>query len=298
MGVSAFRGVWLAASALFAVQAFGQNLEEMEFSQQEVAPGLYMLQHMAGGNIGLLVGEDGVLMIDDHISQVSEKLKAAVAEVTDQPIKFLVNTHWHFDHTGNNAVYGVEGSIIVAHDNVRYRLKNGQQSSAFGRPVPPAPQEALPVITFDEGLSFHLNDETVEVLHPPPAHTDGDAVVYFKNANVAHLGDMYWNGFYPLVDGTSGGSLPGMIAGIEAALKRVNADTKIIPGHGMLSNRAQLENFLQMLKTSKVRVGKLKDAGNTLEEVVAAAPLKDLDATWGQGFIKPELWLTIVYNTL
>ena len=292
-----FAGMLVAVMASLAARA-QPDVSNIEFNSSEIKPGLYLLEATGGGNIALSVGDDGVLMVDDHLAPLSDKLQSAIGNITSQPVKFLVNTHWHFDHAGNNQGFGEMGSIIVAHENVRYRLKNGQETSAFGQPVPPSPPAALPVVTFEQGLSFHFNNETIEVLHPAPAHTDGDAVVYFINANVAHLGDLFWNGMYPLVDATSGGSLPGMIEGVTAAVAKIDDNTLVIPGHGGLGDKQQLLSFLAMLETSMQRVGDLKSEGNTIEQIIAARPLADLDQQWGKGFIQPDHWLRIVYSTL
>jgi glyoxylase-like metal-dependent hydrolase (beta-lactamase superfamily II) len=288
-----------AIAALTSIQALAQpDFSKIEISSTKIKPGLYVLEGTGGGNIGLSVGDDGVLMIDDHLVQLTDKLRAAISDITDQPVKYLLNTHWHFDHTGNNQSFGESGSIIVAHDKVRERMKKGQAVTAFGFEVPPAPAAALPVVTFGQSMTFHVNGDTVEVNHIAPAHTDGDAVVYFLDANVVHLGDLYWNGMYPLVDASSGGSMAGMIAGSKAAMARIDDSTVVIPGHGAISNKQGLRAYLEMLETSSVRIAALKAQGKSVEDIVAAKPLADLDGTWGGGFINPDNWVQIVYSTL
>lgn len=283
--------------AMVPFSAVAQDLSEVEIQTVKVAEGIYMLQGQ-GGNIGLSVGADGVFMIDDQFAPLSEKIQRAVAQLTDQPVRFLINTHWHFDHTGGNENFGQGGAVIVAHDNVRERLLKGQTMAAFNKEIPPAPKVALPVITFDRGVTFHWNNETLEVLHPAPAHTDGDAVIYFKDANVVHTGDLYFNGFYPFIDAGSGGSVAGVIAGVTEVLARIDENTKVIPGHGQLSNKAELTAYRDMLKTLYGRIKALKEQGKSLEEVKAAKPTADYDAQWGGGFLAPEVWVELVYSAI
>jgi cyclase len=278
---------------LLAQQDFGQvNIKTIE-----VAPGIYML-HGAGGNIGLSIGDDGVFMIDDQYAPLTEKIQQAIASLTEQPLRFVINTHWHLDHTGGNENLGQGGAIIVAHDNVRERLLKGQTIEALNTDIPPAPPVALPVITFEQGVTFHWNDETLEVIHTMPAHTDGDAVIYFKNANVVHTGDLFFNGFYPFIDASSGGSAAGMIKSAEALLARIDDNTLVIPGHGPLSNKAELNVYKEMLQTPYDRIKSLKEEGKSQEQIVAAKPTADYDAEWGDGFMQPDQWVQIVYSTL
>jgi len=282
----------------FSVAAMAQeDFSEVTIKTTEVTSGIYMLEG-AGGNIGLSVGTDGVFMIDDQFAPLTEKISQAIAGLTDQPLRFLINTHWHFDHTGGNENLGQGGAIIVAHDNVRERMLNGQTMEAFNIVVPPAPPVALPVVTFDQGVTFHWNDDTLEVIHVAPAHTDGDAVIYFKKANVVHTGDLYWNGLYPFIDAGSGGTTSGMISGVAEIISRIDSDTKVIPGHGPLSNKAEIQAFHDMLQTLYSRIKALRDEGKTMEEIVAAKPTAEYDAQWGNGFLAPDPWVQIVYSTL
>ena len=274
-----------------------QNFSQVSINTTEVAPGIYMLEG-AGGNLGLSTGADGVFVIDDQFAPITDKILQAIASLTEQPVRFVLNTHWHFDHTGGNENLGKVGAIIVAHDNVRKRLLKGQTIEAFKADIPPASPAALPVVTFDQGVTFHWNNETLEVNHPAPAHTDGDAVIYFKNANVVHAGDLYFNGFYPFIDASSGGSMAGMIDGVEAILEQIDGATRVIPGHGPLSNKAELQVFHDMLQTVYTRLKELKDQGMTVEEIVATKPTADYDAEWGDGFLKPDQWVQIVYAAI
>jgi len=262
-----------------------------------VEKGVYMLIGQ-GGNIGLCVGEDGAFVVDDQFAPLTEKIQGAIAKVTDQSVRFLVNTHWHGDHTGGNENFGKMGVVIVAHENVRRRMSVEQFMEAFGRSVPPSPPKALPIITFTDGVVFHLNGDEVRVFHVEHAHTDGDAVVYWMNANVVHTGDVYFNGTYPFIDISSGGSLEGTIEGANRVLELANDQTKIVPGHGALSNRAELVAYRDMLVTARNAIRNLLDQGKTIDEVVAAKPTKDLDAKWGQGFMKPDVWVKIVASSM
>ncbi len=271
--------------------------EEVTITTVEAADGVYMLVAQ-GGNIGVSAGADGVFMIDDQFAPLTTKIKAAIAELSDQPIRFLVNTHWHFDHTGGNENLGNDGAVIVAHDNVRRRMSTGGMIEFFKNQIPAQPKAALPVITFADSVTFHWNDDQLDVFHVPPAHTDGDAIIHFKNANVVHTGDIYFNGLYPFIDGSSGGSVDGVIAAAERILSMVDDRTKIIPGHGALSNRAELAAYIEMLKDVRSKIGALVDAGKSLEEVIAAKPTAAWDDPWGKAFIDPEKFTAIVYQIL
>ncbi len=284
--------------SVFSISAWAQpDFSQVSIKTTEVTPSIYMLEGY-GGNIGLSIGDDGVLVIDDQFAPLTAKIQQAIADLTEQPIRFVVNTHWHFDHTGGNEKLGQDGAIIVAHDNVRERLLKGQTIDALNMVIPPAPQVAVPVITFDQGVTFHWNNDSLEVVHPAPAHTDGDAVIYFKNANVVHTGDLYFNGFYPFIDASSGGSTQGVIKAVAAVLARIDNNTKVIPGHGPLSNQAEMQAYHAMLQTLYARIKALQEQGKTMEQVVAAKPTADYDDQWGNGFLGPDQWVQIVYSTL
>ena len=224
-----------------------RDWDQVEIKTIDVAPGIHMLEG-AGGNIGVSSGDDGVILIDDQFAPLTEKILAAVAEISDQPVKFLFNTHWHSDHAGGNENHGKAGTLIVAHDNVRKRLKAGGFLDYFQADNAPAPEAALPVVTFDQTVTFHWNGDELHAFHVPPAHTDGDSIIHFRNANVVHMGDLYFNGMYPFIDYSSGGSIDGVIHGVEKVLAMIDDDTKIIPGHGPLSNRAELTAYRDMLR--------------------------------------------------
>lgn len=280
-----------------ALPVLGQDFDAVEIGSTEVAPGVYMLEG-AGGNIGVSVGDDGVFMVDDQFAPLTEKIKAAVAKISDQPIRFVINTHWHFDHTGGNENLGKEGVVIVAHDNVRQRMSTGQMIEALGMEVPASPHAALPVITFADSVTFHLNGQTMHVFHVPPAHTDGDSIIHFHEAGVVHMGDLYFNGMYPFIDVSSGGHVDGVIGAAEKVLALGGEDLKIIPGHGPLSNKAELTVYRDMLRSVRDAVAKLVADGKTREEAVAAAPSAAYDEAWGGGFRPPAAFVESVYDSL
>ncbi|MCP4249053.1 MAG: MBL fold metallo-hydrolase, partial [bacterium] len=222
-------GSIIVAIAAGTAPAGAQDLEDVEIETTKVAENLYMLVG-AGGNIGLSVGPDGAFLIDDQFAPLTEKITAAIKAVTEAPIRFVVNTHWHFDHTGGNENLGKAGAVIVAHENVRRRMSTEQFIAAFDRRVPASPPGALPVITFADAVTFHLNGDELHVFHVAPAHTDGDSIVHFRKANVLHLGDTFFDGMYPFIDVSAGGSIAGMIEAVDRALKLCDDKTKIIPG--------------------------------------------------------------------
>ncbi|MDY7014752.1 MAG: MBL fold metallo-hydrolase [Cyanobacteriota bacterium] len=282
-----------------AIPAFSQSQEfdEVQIETLPLRDGIYLLVG-EGGNIGVSAGEDGIFLIDDQFAPLTEKIFAALGEISDEPVRFLINTHWHFDHTGGNENLGEAGVVIVAHDNVRERMSTDQFSEVIGQEFPASPDAALPVITFNDTVTFHLNGETIEAFHVDAAHTDGDSIIHFKEANVVHAGDTYFNGSYPFIDVESGGSLEGIISAVEGVLAFVDDDTLIIPGHGPLSNREELMVYLEMLKTVRDRVKAAIEQGMSMEEFIASEPTADFDPVWGQGFLNPEQFLQIVYGDL
>jgi len=294
-----FRRIAVLATVVLA--AFGcsgaQESDEGRIETVAVADGVYMLEGR-GGNIGVSVGEDGVVLIDDQYAVVTEKIRQAVRRVSDQSIRFVLNTHWHGDHTGGNENFGKAGVLIVAHDNVRERMSVEHFIERWDRTIPVAPDEALPVVTFTETVTFHLNDEKIHAFHVAHAHTDGDIIVHFRRVDVLHMGDVYFNGMYPFIDVYSGGSIDGVIAAVDGVLELAGPETKIIPGHGPLSNREELLAYRAMLSGIRARIGSMIEAGQSLEEITAAKPTAELDEKWGQGFIKPDNFVSIVHESL
>jgi cyclase len=251
-----------------------------------VADGVHVIQGR-GGNIGVSVGEDGVFMIDDQFAPATPAILDQIKSVTDQPVRFLVNTHFHRDHTGGNENLGKAGVLIFAHDNVRERLLAAD-----------APKVALPVVTFNDATTFHMNGQTVRVFHTANAHTDGDAMIHFQEADVIHMGDTFFNGFYPFIDARSGGSIEGVFAAIDTVLALADDDTVIIPGHGPVANRADLIVYRDMLIKARDGILPLIADGKSVEDIVAAKPLADLDDDWGGGFLNPERFLRVMHAAL
>ena len=274
-----------------------QDFSQVEITTTKVAEGLYMLEG-AGGNIGVSVGEDGIFLIDDQYAPLTEKIVAAVRQIDDGPIRFVLNTHWHGDHTGGNENLGKAGTLIVAHDNVRQRMSVEQFFTVWDRKVPPSPAGALPVVTFSETVTFHINGDEILAFHVDPAHTDGDSMVYFRNANVLHMGDILFSGTYPFIDVDAGGSIRGMIAACDRALDVADADTKIIAGHGPMATRKDIEAYRAMLQGVVDAVAPLVAKGKSLDEIGKTDPLAPFNEAWAGEFIDSESMLAIVYRDL
>jgi glyoxylase-like metal-dependent hydrolase (beta-lactamase superfamily II) len=285
--------VWLAAAPALAQQDFSK----VEVKSERVAEGLYMLTG-SGGNMGLSVGTSGTYLIDDQYAPLSEKILAAIRAITPDPVRFVVNTHWHGDHTGGNENMGKAGALIVAHENVRVRMSREHFMAAFGRKIPPSPEAALPVVTFTDAVTFHWNGDEIRVHHVPPAHTDGDSIVHFVKADVVHMGDVFFNGGYPFIDTSSGGRVDGVIAAADRVLAAVGEKTRIIPGHGPLATKADLQAYRDVVKTLRDRIATLKAEGKSRDEVIAAKPTADHDAKWGGGFMKGDTFTGLVYDSL
>lgn len=288
------RRLYLALTlTLAATSAFAQrDFSTVEVKATKVAGNVWMITG-AGGNIGVSSGSDGLVMIDDQYAPLVPKIEAALKTISDRPLRFILNTHYHGDHTGGNEQLG-KSAPIIAHENVRKRLASG--SSVGGNDTPPAPASALPVVTFNDTLTVHLNGEDVRAVHTPHGHTDGDVVIWFTQSNVVHMGDQFFNGMFPFVDTENGGSVRGMIANVEKVLATIPNDAKVIPGHGALSDKAGLQAFRNVLRDTLAAVERGAAAGKSVEQLKADKVLAQWDATWGQGFIKTDRWIETLYG--
>jgi len=281
--------ILLFASSL-AVTA--QNFDSVNIKTTKVAGSVFMLEG-SGGNIGVLIGNDGIILVDDQFAPLSEKIKKAIASISDKPIKFIINTHFHGDHSDGNKVFGAEGSIIVAHENARKRLTTDYFFTVFKQEQKAMSYEGLPKITFAQSLNFNMNGETVQVIHVKNAHTDGDAAIYFKESNVLHTGDAFVRYGLPFIDDQGGGTIDGMINGAEQMLKMINDDTKIIPGHGQISGKKDLEDYKKMLQTVRNRVAEGIKAGKTMDQIIKSDPAKEFKTVFDKIF-----FIQSVYNSI
>ena len=288
------RRLYLPLLVLTAGAALAQtDFSKVDVKAVKVAGTVYMLTG-AGGNIGASIGEDGIVIIDDQYAPLAPKIEAALRLITPKTVRFVINTHYHGDHTGGNEHFGKSGPI-VAHENVRTRLAAG--TSARGRTTPPAAAGALPVLTFAESVTIHLNGEDIRAVHTPHGHTDGDSVIWFTRSNVVHMGDQFFLGRFPFVDRENGGSVRGLIRNVEEVLQQIPEDAKIIPGHGALSDKNGLRAFAAMLKGTTAAVERGIAAGKTLDQLKGEKVLAEWD-TWGTGFIKTDVWIETLHAEL
>lgn len=280
------KSILLGATCIFASSTLANDrFANVEVKAEKVAGSVYMLTG-AGGNIGVSSGEDGVLMIDDQFAPLAEKIVNTLATLNDNAPKYLINTHYHGDHTGSNAFFkDKHDTTIFAHENVRIRLASGEN----------AQKSALPVVTYQDGIKFYLNDETIHVIHLAKGHTDGDSVIWFENANAVHMGDLYFHNRFPYIDLGAGGTVAGYIEAVETIIAKVNDDTKIMPGHGPLSNKTELKSFVEMIKDTYLYVQTKKTAGQSEDEVLKAG-LDEKWNDWSWGFINEERWIKTLYQ--
>jgi cyclase len=285
----------LLVISLFETGGYAQDFSKVEIKATKVSGNVYMLEG-SGGNIGVSVGQDGILIVDDQFAPLAEKIKAALKTLGEGKLKFVLNTHYHGDHTGGNVVFGPDAPII-AQTNVRKRLSEEQKSRFFNRTTPPSPKEALPVITFDQAVSVFFNGEEIKVIHFPHGHTDGDSVIFFTGSNVVHMGDDFFAGRFPVVDLEAGGDVEGLAKNVGEIISKLPAGVKIIPGHGPLSDVEGLKQFHRMLvETTDVVRNKMK-ASKTLEQIKAEG-LPEEWKSWGTGYIKTDIWLQLIHNSL
>jgi glyoxylase-like metal-dependent hydrolase (beta-lactamase superfamily II) len=289
--------VVLLILACFEAVAAQTDWSKVEIKTTKVAGAVYMLEG-GGGNIGVSVGPDGILIVDDQFAPLADKIRAALKTLGDGKLKFILNTHYHADHTDGNAVFGPEAPII-AQANVRKRLSTEQVSKFFNRTTPPAPKQALPVITFEQSVSVFFNGEEIKVIHFPRGHTDGDSVIFFTGSNVVHMGDDFFAGKFPVVDLEAGGDVEGLTTNVGAIVARLGQvpGVKFIPGHGPLSTIDDLKAYHQMLVQTTDIVRQRIAAGKTLDQIKAEG-LPEEWKSWGTGFIKTDRWLELIYNSL
>ncbi len=273
------------------------DFSKVEVKVVPVAGGVSMLVGQ-GGNIGATTGKDGTFLIDDQFAPLLPKIRAAVKTLGDRPIRFVVNTHFHGDHTGSNALLGESGAVIIAQNNVRKRLGIERVNSRTKERTPPSPPAAWPVVTYADGVTLYLNGDELEVTHVARAHTDGDSIIRFRKANVIHMGDVFFNGNYPFIDIDSGGSVDGIVAAVDRVLPTIDAGTKLIPGHGLLGTKAELQAYRDVVAGIRDRVKALIAQGKTMDQVIAAKPSAQWDATWGKGFMGPDVFVSFVYRSL
>jgi glyoxylase-like metal-dependent hydrolase (beta-lactamase superfamily II) len=290
--------LFLVTLTVVPVQA--QEWDDVEITTQELGGGVYMLMGR-GGNMGLSVGEDGVFLVDDQYAPLTEKIVAAIRGITSEPVRFVLNTHWHGDHTGGNENLGEAGALLVAHENVRERLSVDQVLQRVGHPVDTtaaSPRGAWPVVTFTRDVTFHLNGDDLHAFHVEHAHTDGDAIVHFRRANVVHMGDTFFRGRFPFIDTASGGSIDGLIAAVGRALAVMDAETQVIPGHGALATRNDLRAYRDALKTMRDRVAALLEEGLSLDAVLDRAPCADYAAEVGAPQAQERAFTETLYRSL
>ncbi len=250
-----------------------------------------------GGNVVVLHGSDGLVVVDTFVAPAWPKFQESLKGL-GAPVKTVINTHWHFDHTDNNASLRAGGAMLVAHENTKLRMTQPHHLAVLELDFPPSPATALPQRVFEEGYKLEANGEKLAVVHVPPAHTDTDVAVRFEQANVLHTGDVFFNGFYPYIDGSTGGRVDGVIEATGRLLSLADADTKVVPGHGPLGTKADLAKYRDMVSTAADRVRKLKASGKSVEEVTAAQPFADLEADWGKGRLNGDTFVKVVYLTL
>lgn len=289
--------IWLVVACIsldLSPTVYPQNIT---IETEKLTKSVYVLKG-AGGNIGVSVGEDDVFIIDDQYAKLTEKIQTAISKISDKSVRFIINTHYHFDHTGGNENFGESGAVIIAHENLRKRLSTNQFIEFFQQTQKALTKIGLPVITFTSDLTLHINGDEMYVFHPERAHTDGDAVIYFRNANVIHMGDIYFEESYPLIDLSGGGSVNGVIKATQHILNIIDEQTKVIPGHGNVTNKQKLKEYLEMLITVRNRIQEQFEAGKSLQEIIASKPTLEFDDERNNVFMSPEQFIEILFKDL
>jgi cyclase len=274
------------------------QFENVTINTIKLTDSIYMLEG-SGGNIIVSVGQDGVFMVDDQFAPLTEKIKEAILKITDQPVKFVINTHLHPDHVGGNENLGELGAIIVSHDNVRKRLSTEQFSEFFKRTIPPMPEKGLPIVTFSDNMTAYQNGDEIKIIHVDNGHTDGDSIVYFTKNNVIHVGDDFNDKSYPFIDISSGGSIDGLISSLETISSIINDETKVVSGHSEISNKTKVNEFTNMLKDVRENVNQMIESGKSLEEIIASQPTSKYDEIYyDHTRFQPEDLITFIYQSL
>jgi len=288
----------LLVAVLFAsINSLSAQDKPVEFTTFQLSDTVYMLTGR-GGNVGISTGEDGLYIIDDQVRPVTAQLLQAIRKISDKPIRIVLNTHYHADHVGGNETFGDGGAMIIAHDNIRKRMTTEQVNIFMQNTTPPYAKNALPIVTFNDRLSLHLNGETATAYYVANGHTDGDSIIHFPVSNVIHMGDMYFNGLYPYVDLDAGGSMQGLVAAADLALTMADESTRIIPGHGPLAMTEDLKSYRDFLVNASANVQELVDQDMSLQQVIAAEPTREWDEALGKTWITPAQFVTFIYNSL
>jgi len=289
--------ITLLTALFFAISLTAQrDWSKVEITSEKLSDNVHVL-FGSGGNIGLAIGEENAYVIDDQFGPLTEKILGHIKTITSKPVTYVLNTHWHGDHTGGNENMANQGALIIAHENVRKRMST-KQDRGGGRISEPSPNGALPIITFNDKLTLYLdNGDSMHAMHVNDAHTDGDSYYYFPEDNILHMGDNFFVGRYPYIDLNSGGDIDGLISNVTMALGMVDENTKIIPGHGKIASKADLESYKEVLVALRERVVKARAEGNSLEQAQKMELSKEWDATHGQGYINPDRIIEFIYKS-
>jgi glyoxylase-like metal-dependent hydrolase (beta-lactamase superfamily II) len=291
------KSLLLSVLLIVSISSLSAQDKPVEFSTFQLSDSVYMLKGR-GGNVGISTGEDGLFIIDDQVKPVTAELLQAVRKISDKPIRIVVNTHYHADHVGGNEAIGGAGAVIIAHDNIRKRMTTEQVSIFMQQTTPPYAEDALPLVTFNDHMTLHMNGESATAYYVAHGHTDGDSIIHFPVSNVIHMGDMYFNGLYPYVDLDAGGSMQGLVAAADLALSLADESTRIIPGHGPLAMMEDLKNYRDFLVKASANVQELIDWDMDLQQIIAAEPTREWDEELGKTWITPAQFVTFIYNSI